>query len=240
MEAKKIYLAEDEENIRNLLETFLQQEGYDVTTFETGDDLYNQFIKVSADLIILDVMMPGSSGFTVCNKLRDISTVPIIFLTARDSDEDFISGITLGSDAYFTKPFSPVKLMVQIKAMLRREAMVRANVTSGELVEAKFIFGDLTVDTKKLMVYAKEQLVNLTATEFSFLQYLIQHSDRAISRDELLSKVWGYDAIVETRATDDTVKRLRKKLLEVGSDVAIETVRGFGFTLEVGGTADEE
>jgi len=230
MQQKKIYLAEDEYNIRHLITSFLKKEGYDVADFETGDALLEQFEKIPADLVILDVMMPGSSGFIICTKIRAISNVPIIFLTARDSDEDFISGISLGSDAYFTKPFSPVKLMMQIKAMLRREDMRNDNFEQ-ESSENLLVFGDLKLDTFYLEASVNKIKLKLTSTEFSFLSFLITNQFRAVSRDELLTKIWGYEAMIETRATDDTVKRLRKKLIDANSLVQIETIRGFGFKL---------
>jgi len=235
MEPKKIYIAEDERNIRHLLTSFLTKEGYDVSAFENGDDLLDTFSNSPADLVILDVMMPGSSGFIICSKLRAQSTVPIIFLTARDSDEDFISGITLGSDAYFTKPFSPVKLMMQVKAMLRRIDMNQTPPPTAH-PDTHTVFGDITVDLDKRTVTKDSVLLKLTSTEFSLLAYLIKNQHRAISRDELLTKIWGYGAMIETRATDDTVKRLRKKIADVNSNILIETVRGFGFKL----TTEEE
>ena len=230
METKTIYLAEDEANIRHLIATFLKKEGYTVKAFETGDALFETFSKKPADLIILDVMMPGSSGFIICTKLREISTVPIIFLTARDSDEDYISGISLGSDAYFTKPFSPVKLMMQVKAMLRRVEM-DASTPSGQTGHEIHQYGDVTIYPEKLTAYCHEMELKLTHTEFSLLVFLFENKARAVSREELLAKIWGYHAAVETRATDDTVKRLRKKLSDAQSGVQIETVRGFGFKL---------
>lgn len=230
MSAKLIYIAEDEKNIRNLIVSFLKKENYEVVAFETGDALYSQFLQQPADLVILDIMMPGSSGFIICTKLRESSTVPIIFLTARDSDEDFISGISLGSDAYFTKPFSPIKLIMQVKAMLRRVDMGHLASTSS-LNSDEIQFADIIINRKKLMVFCKEQELKLTKIEFSLLSYLVENYERAVAREELLTKVWGYHTAIETRATDDTVARLRKKLFDAHSTVLVETVRGYGFKL---------
>jgi len=231
MESKTIYLAEDEKNIRNLLATFLEKEGYHVVAFETGDELYQAFTKNPADLVILDVMMPGSSGFIICSKLRELSPVPIIMLTARDTEEDYVSGIALGSDAYFTKPFSPIKLVMQVKAMLRRvELDTSPIVTKTQNVDELF-FADIKIHLKKFTVFRGEKELKLTHTEFALLAYLFENKERATSREELLTKIWGYDAVIETRATDDTVKRLRKKMADAHSVVQIETIRGFGFKL---------
>ena len=235
MEAKKIYIAEDEANIRQLIVLFLENENFKVRAFETGDELFDHFKASPADLVILDVMMPGSSGLIICSKLREISTVPIILLTARDTDEDFISGLSLGSDAYVTKPFSPVKLMMQIKALLGREEMSRADFMPEPSSKPKNSLGDLRVDEGKLTIFCQDTEVKLTATEFAFLSYLVTNEYRAVSRNELLAKIWSYEALIETRATDDTVKRLRRKLKDAGSCVQIETVRGFGFKLKTGG-----
>lgn len=226
---KTIYLAEDEKNIRILVESFLKKEGYNVQAFETGDALYDKFLAQPADLVILDVMMPGSSGFIVCTKLRAISTIPIIMLTARDTDEDYISGISLGSDAYFTKPFSPIKLIMQVKAMLRRVEMDNQETAFRLTDSNQTHFSDITIDHNKLTAFCGDEELKLTNTEFSLLAFLFKNKERVISREELLSQIWGYDALIETRATDDTVKRLRKKLSDVGSKVSINTVRGYGF-----------
>jgi len=231
MDEKIIYIAEDEKNIRNLIESFLKKEGYHVSAFETGDALYEIFQQRPADLVILDVMMPGSSGFIICTKLRENSTVPIIMLTARDTDEDYISGISLGSDAYFTKPFSPIKLIMQVKAMLRRAEMN----TPATMIEAsdtdQIHYADVTIHLGKLTAFCGEKELKLTHTEFALLAFLFEHQERAVSREELLAKIWGYDAVIETRATDDTVKRLRRKMTDINSRVRVETIRGYGFKL---------
>ncbi|MCL1949910.1 MAG: response regulator transcription factor [Turicibacter sp.] len=234
MENKLIYIAEDEKNIRNLISSFLVTEGYEVGAFETGDLLYGAFLDKPADLVILDVMMPGSSGFLICTKLREISSVPIIMLTARDTDEDFISGISLGSDAYFTKPFSPVKLIMQVKAMLRRVEMDKPQPKDSQHLE----FGDLDIHVGKLTAFSHGKELKLTQTEFRMLAFLVENQERAVSREELLNKVWGYDSVIETRATDDTVKRLRKKLADNKSLVQVETVRGYGFKIRSEGACN--
>lgn len=223
--SKLIYVADDEKNIRNLIEGFLLKEGYQVRTFQNGDSLLDTFRRQACDLVILDVMMPGSSGFIICSKLRAVSTVPIMLLTARDTEEDYISGISLGSDDYLTKPFSPVKLVMRNKAIFRRIEM--ETPSNQERVQ----FSDLKLDELKLQVFCREQELVLTQTEFNLLGYLLKNPHRAVSREELLLKIWGYDNTVETRATDDTVKRLRKKLSDAQSIAVIETVRGFGFRI---------
>ena len=180
--------------------------------FETGDLLFDAFKKSPCDLVILDIMMPGNNGLIICTKLREISNVPIIMLTAKDTEDDYISGLALGSDDYFTKPFSPIKLTMRIKAMLRRVDMTKAPESKSEEIL---------------------EMLNLTRTEYRLLAYMLENTGKAIPRQELLNTIWGYDSIVETRATDDTVKRLRRKLSEANSKITIETVWGFGFKLVV-------
>jgi len=223
---KLIYIADDEKNIRNLVKAFLEKENYLVEAFENGDMLFDAFTKKECDLVILDIMMPGSNGLIICTKLREISSVPIIMLTAKDTEEDYISGLSLGSDDYFTKPFSPVKLVMRVKTMLRRIEMDKPLDTQYE---------DITIYPDKLTAYCNDAILNLTKTEFNLLAYLTKQQGKAVSREELLNSIWGYESAVESRATDDTVKRLRKKLEGANSRVCVDTVWGFGFKLGVKG-----
>jgi len=222
-----IYLAEDETAIRETIISFLSSEGYQVIGFENGDALYNQFIKHSCDLVILDVNMPGSNGFEITKKIRQNSIVPILLLTARDSDLDYATGINLGSDDYFTKPFSAIALVMRVKALLRRVEMdQKSNDSNLKGIDQN---GDLSINRKTLEVKINEQTIDLTPMEYQVLCYFFDHKEKAISRDELLNNVWGYSKDVETRACDDTIRRLRKKLEH--SQVQIETIWGFGFKL---------
>ncbi len=223
--SKLIYVADDEENIRTLVSTFLKKEGYSVKAFANGDLLLDEFKESPCDLIILDIMMPGTDGFSVCSEIRKSSTVPIIMLTARDSDIDYATGITLGSDDYFTKPFSPMSLVMRVKAIFRRQEYEQAEKNSSKILS----FADTEIDLKTKTVTCSEKVIDLTPNEYSLLCYLFENKDKAVSRSELLTKIWGFDGEVETRAADDTVKRLRKKIAE--SRVVIETVWGFGFRL---------
>lgn len=222
-----IYLAEDETAIRETIISFLSSEGYQVIGFENGDALYDQFIKQSCDLVILDVNMPGNNGFEITKKIRQNSIVPILLLTARDSDLDYATGINLGSDDYFTKPFSAIALVMRVKALLRRVEMdLKSNDSNPKEIDQN---GDLSINRKTLEVKINDQSIDLTPMEYQVLCYFFDHKEKAISRDELLNNVWGYSKEVETRACDDTIRRLRKKL-EL-SQVQIETIWGFGFKL---------
>lgn len=220
----KIYVADDEKNIRDLLVAFLTEAGYQVTGFETGDQLLLAFWEEPADLVVLDVMMPGSSGFDIARKIRGRSEVPIILLTARDSDRDFMEGFATGVDDYFTKPFSPLKLSLRIQAMLKR-------LGQSDQQQGHIKLGQLSLFPQSREVTYAGQLLKLTNTEFEVLRLLLEHAREAVSRDQLLDQIWGYESEVETRVTDDTIKRLRKKLRAQAAGVAIETVWGYGFKL---------
>ncbi len=225
---KMIYAADDEENIREILATFLVDAGYDVEVFENGTDLWERFLEKPADLLILDIMMPGMSGLELTKKIREISNVPIVILTARDTDMDYVLGINSGSDDYMTKPFRPSILMSRIKALFRRIDMDAAQTKSTGLS-----FGDLVYSEKDHAIFVDGKNLNLTNTELELLKYMISQEGRAVSREDLLQAVWGISVDLETRVTDETVRRIRKKLSSLKSCVALNTVWGFGYKLEV-------
>lgn len=226
--SKLIYAADDELNIRQLIQSFLEEEGYEVETFETGDALLEKFKQKPSDLVILDVMMPGTDGLSICNTIRKFSSVPILILTARDTTADYVTGITLGCDDYFTKPFSPVMLTIRVKAMFRRVELDKA-IPYDEKLE----YGDIEIMPKQKVAKCKGADLKLTITELNVLQYLMEKNGNAVSRDELLEKIWGYTSEVETRVTDDNIKRIRKKMNQHGSNVEIVTVWGYGFKLAI-------
>lgn len=227
-ETKLIYVADDDDNIRQVVKTFLSSDGHRVEDFPTGDLLLERFRQQPCDLAILDVMMPGSDGFAICTALRGLSTVPIIMLTARDSENDYAMGLGLGSDDYITKPFSAMALLMRVRAIFRRiDFESRKHVSE---TPAAVRVGRLTLDEDKRHILSGEKALALTPTEYEVLKYLMLHAEQAVSRDELLNTVWGFESVVETRATDDTVRRLRQKL--GGSGVSIAAVWGYGFRLE--------
>ena len=227
-ETKRIYIADDDDNIRQIIRTFLLSDGFEVEDFPTGDLLLARFAESSCDLVILDVMMPGSDGFTVCTELRKTSTVPIIMLTARDSENDYAMGLGLGSDDYITKPFSAMALLMRVRAIFRRidfESQKHAQPETKAVT-----VGSLTLDEDGRHILMAGKPLALTPTEYQLLRYLMLHAGQAVSREELLTEIWGYETAVETRATDDTVRRLRQKLDGCGAVIA--AVWGYGFRLE--------
>lgn len=226
---QSIYLADDEKSIRELLHSFLASDGYTVRSFESGDALLEAFRQEPAELVILDIMMPGTDGLTVCRELRSVSDIPIILLTAKDSELDYVMGISQGSDDYLTKPFRPTILLMKVRALLRRVEMDRGK-TAAAADELRY--GDLRYSATENAVFCGSTIVALTQTELRLLSYMMKQPEKAYSREELLSAVWGFDSEVETRVTDETLRRIRKKLTQSGSTVSVSTIWGFGYKLK--------
>ena len=225
--SKRIYVADDEFNIRELIKSFLKNAGFEVETFDNGDALYEAFLIAPPDLIVLDIMMPGTDGLMLCTKIREKSVLPIIIVSARDSELDRITGITIGSDDYLVKPFSPIELVARINALFRR---MQFDQKKSDSTQDDLTFGHMIIKPKTRVVLYDGLEMDISPTEYELLRYLFTNQDRAVSRDELLKNVWQFESQVDTRATDDVVKRLRKKL--AATDVKIEAVWGFGFKLE--------
>ena len=223
-----IYLADDEKSIRELLHSFLASDGYTVRSFENGDALLEAFRQEPAELVILDIMMPGTDGLAVCRELRSVSDIPIILLTAKDSELDYVMGISQGSDDYLTKPFRPTILLMKVKALLRRVEMDRGKTAA----EDELHYGDIRYSATENAIFYGTAPVSLTQTELRLLSYMMKRPEKAYSREELLSAVWGFDSEVETRVTDETLRRIRKKLLQAGSTVSVSTIWGFGYKLK--------
>lgn len=225
--AYKIYIADDEKNIRELLKNFLASDGYKVSAFETGDSLLSAFSDEPSDLVILDIMMPGRDGIECVKYLRQFSSVPIILLTAKDGELDYVNGITLGGDDYLTKPFRPTMLLMRVKALLRRAQMCVAKKERGKVLK----YADLTYSQDKHSVLTDKTAVPLTKTEMKVLTFMMNEPQKTYSRDSLLDEIWGFSEDTETRAIDETIRRIRKKLSLAKSDVTIETVWGYGYKL---------
>ena len=227
METKIIYIADDEKKIQDLIKMFLKKEGYDVEVFSDGRALLEAFKEKRADMLILDIMMPKLDGLTVCSEIRKESDVPIIIISARDSEGDKIAGLTLGSDDYMTKPFSPVELVLRVKSIFKRMEFQSNKNTEEDAIRIL----DITISTEGRSALCNGKDLKLTPMEFSLLLYLAKMVNKGVSREELLNRVWGYESEVDTRATDDMIKRIRKKLINSGSLLKIETLWGFGFMI---------
>ena len=225
-----IYLADDDPGLLEVFSAFLENAGFEVRSFSTGDELAREFAQREPDLVVLDVMMPGTDGLTVCKNLRAVSDVPIVILTAKDSEMDYMRGLAIGADDYLTKPFSPSMLVMRVKALLRRVEMSRGSTPAAQ----DLAFADVELSDTAHEAHAAGKPLELTMTEFALLRCLLEGNGTAVSRDTLLSKVWGFDAEVETRVTDETVRRVRKKLRDAGSPTQIKAVWGYGYKLEEG------
>ena len=227
----KIYYADDEEDIREVVGSFLRSEGHEVETFETGDLLLETFQQNPCDLVLLDIMMPGTDGIGILQKIRKSSSGPVILLTARDTDMDLYNGLALGSDDYLVKPFKPLVLSARINALLRRVRF--DNTARGEKKEESedLACGNLHYSRVRHEVTVGKTPVPLTPTEMKFLEYMMLHFEEAVPKDTLLDTIWGMNSEIESRVADETSRRLRKKLTAAGADVYIQTVWGYGFKL---------
>lgn len=227
MQNKLIYIADDEVKIQELIKMFLKKEGYEVEVFNDGKILLETFKRKPADMLLLDIMMPNLDGLSLCSEIRKESNVPIIIISAKDRESDKIAGLMLGSDDYMTKPFSPVELVLRVKSIFKRMEMQSINTMNQEIIA----ISDVTIYPDRRYALCNGQDLKLTPMEFHLLLYLFQNVNKGVGREELLNKVWGFDNEVDTRATDDMIKRVRKKLNNLQSRLKIDTLWGFGFII---------
>ncbi|MEC3884400.1 response regulator [Halobacillus litoralis] len=220
-----IGLVEDDPNIRDIVEGYLNKEGYQVIAVDTAEKAWDIFQEQTPDLWVLDIMLPGMDGYEFCKKIRQISEVPIIIISAKDEEVDKILGLELGGDDYLTKPFSPRELVARAKRHLKRwQAMKPSEDEAQETIVA----GELELNDAERQAYFQGEEIEVTTKEFEMLKILASQENRAFAREELLIKVWGEDYYGSDRAVDDLIKRLRKKM----KDLPIETVWGHGYRLK--------
>ena len=221
----KLLIIDDEPSIIELARLYLEREGFGVEGVTTGQAGLDAFQSGIWDLVILDLMLPDTDGFEVCRRIRAVSSVPVLMLTARKEDVDKIVGLELGADDYLTKPFNPRELVARVKAVLRRS---QPDAPAGEIIE----LGGLRIDASRHEVTAAGVPVSLRSKEFALLLTFARNPGIVFSRDKLLETVWGYDYYGETRTVDVHVNHLRDKL--EGAGVRIETLRGIGYRLKAG------
>jgi two-component system alkaline phosphatase synthesis response regulator PhoP len=222
---ESILIVDDEAHIVELARMYLEREGFQVRSAASGEEALEEVQARLPALVVLDVMLPGIDGFDVCRRIRAQSNVPILMLTAREDDLDKIVGLELGADDYMTKPFNPRELVARVKAILRRAEI------SASPGEEPLHLADLSIDPARREVQVGEQAVGLRAKEFDLLLCLAQHRGIVLTREQLLSLVWGFDFYGQTRTVDVHVAHLRKKI--AGSAVRLETVTGVGYKLVV-------
>jgi two-component system response regulator RegX3 len=227
----RLLVVDDEDAILEFVSFNLRKEGYDVTTARDGDEALALADANPFDLVILDIMLPGTDGFEVCRRLRAKGDVPVLFLSARDTELDKVVGLEIGGDDYLAKPFGIRELQARVKALLRRSAATPKSAASGEPGEV-LEYAGLRLDESSHVVTSDKALVDLTPREFELLACLMRHGGKVLSRDQLLREAWGWEIVVETKTVDTHIKRLRDKLEAAGVDPdAVETVRGYGYRL---------
>jgi two-component system response regulator RegX3 len=223
----RILVVEDEQSFSDPLSYLLRKEGYEVAIAESGPAALEEFDRVGADLVLLDLMLPGLSGTEVCRQLRTRSTVPVIMLTAKDSEIDKVVGLEIGADDYVTKPYSSRELLARVKAVLRR------GQESDELSPATLEAGPVRMDVDRHVVTVSGSHVSLPLKEFELLELLLRNAGRVLTRHQLIDRVWGSDYVGDTKTLDVHVKRLRSKVeSDPGTPRHLVTVRGLGYKFE--------
>lgn len=226
--SKKILIVDDEKNIVDIVKFNLKKEGFETIEAYDGEQGYEMAISQKPDLILLDIMLPRMDGFTVCRKLRQTSSTPILMLTAKEEEVDKVLGLELGADDYITKPFSPRELMARVKANLRRTAFEDSGTTVANGNSLKC--GSLQIDVDRYEVKRDGLVIELTLREFELVKFLAIQQGQIFTRENLLEKVWGYEYYGDVRTVDVTVRRLREKLeRDPANPEFIMTKRGVGY-----------
>jgi two-component system response regulator RegX3 len=220
----KVLVVEDETSYSEALSYVLRKEGFDVAIAETGPDALTEFDRSGADIVLLDLMLPGLSGTEVCRALRQISTVPIIMVSAKDTEVDKVVGLELGADDYVTKPYSPRELVARIRAVLRR------GITDDVDDNASLESGRVRMDVDRHLVTIDGAVAKFPLKEFELLEYFLRNPGRVLTRGQLIDRVWGADYVGDTKTLDVHVKRLRAKIEnDPANPTTLTTVRGLGY-----------
>jgi len=226
----RILVVEDEDSFSDALGYLLGREGFDVCVADTGTKAIEEFDRGGADLVLLDLMLPGLSGTEVCKQLRTRSNVPIIMLTAKDSEIDKVVGLELGADDYITKPYSSRELVARIRAVLRRNTGEFTDETSSG---GSLAAGPVRLDVERHLVSVNNESVSFPLKEFELLEFLMRNAGRVLTRMQLIDRVWGSDYVGDTKTLDVHIKRLRSKIeVDPANPVVIQTVRGLGYKME--------
>ncbi|MBQ3543178.1 MAG: response regulator transcription factor [Oscillospiraceae bacterium] len=229
--AISVLIVEDDRNIAELLQMYLEKEGYAVTVAQDGGQGLNKFRAIRPDLVLLDVMMPVMDGWAVCRAIREESATPVIMLTAKSETDDKVHGLKAGADDYITKPFEMKEVLARIEAVLRRSAG-----TSSEVKSRRLVFEDLIIDMDAFELTVKGKKIDAPPKEMELLFYLASSPNRVYTRNQLLDEVWGFDYFGDSRTVDVHVKRLREKLEGVSPSWGLKTVWGVGYKFEVSGS----
>ncbi|GIG38875.1 response regulator transcription factor [Cellulomonas phragmiteti] len=231
----RILLVDDEESYRDPLSYQLAREGYDVVTAATGPEALDRFAELGADLVLLDLMLPGLPGTEVCRRIRLESDVPVIMLTAKDDEIDKVVGLELGADDYVTKPYSSRELLARIRAVLRRRETSGRSAPAESDDDATLEVGNVRMDVDRHTVHVDGALVPFPLKEFELLEMLMRNPDRVLTRGQLIDRVWGSDYVGDTKTLDVHVKRIRAKIEpDPSAPTLLTTVRGLGYKLSDG------
>ncbi len=224
--AEKIFIVEDERPIARLLQLTLEREGFKTANETNGRRAYERILQEKYDLVLLDVMLPEMDGMEICKRVREVSDVPIIMVTARDEVRDKVEGLDLGADDYMTKPFAPEELLARIRGVLRRH-----NERLRNAEESRYVVKNMILYPERYEVTVKGEKVELTHKEYALLKYLVENKRNVLSRDQILQTVWGYDYIGDTNVVDVYISYLRSKIDDKFGEKYIYTTRGVGYAV---------
>lgn len=223
----KIFIVEDEHRIARFLQMELEHEGFSTASESNGRRAYERILQEDCDLILLDIMLPDMDGLTICKKVREVSNVPIIMLTAKDEISDKVTGLDIGADDYITKPFAIQELLARIRAALRKQ-----NNMQPDQEPTIFKFKNITVFLDRHEVKIDGKMVELTKKEYDLLIYLLKNHDHVLSREQMLQSIWGYEYMGDTNVVDVYIRYLRAKIDDQFNQKYIHTVRGIGYVIK--------
>ncbi len=224
-EKPKIFIVEDEKQIARFLQIYLEKEGFQTAIEKNGKRAYERIIQEKYDLVLLDVMLPDMDGLEICRRVRELSDVPIIMLTARDDVKDKVDGLNIGANDYVTKPFASEEVLARIRGILRRRN------EEPRKDEKRLIVGNVLLYPDRYEVQVNGELVELTHKEFELFQYLVENKPNVLTRDQILQRVWGYDFYGNTNVVDVYISYLRTKIDDKYDERHIHTVRGVGYVV---------
>ena len=227
-DTKRIFIVEDERRIARFVQIELEHEGFQTATEDNGRRAYERIMQEDYDLVLLDIMLPEMDGVTICRKVRELSSIPIIMLTAKAEVEDKVNGLDIGADDYMTKPFAMQELLARIRAALRKHVPEEKEEENVE----RYVLKNLVLYPSRYEVQVQGETVELTKKEYALLEYLLRNKRTVLTRDQILQEVWGYDYVGDTNVVDVYIRYLRAKLDDRFHEKYIHTVRGVGYVVK--------
>ena len=227
-DTKRIFILEDERRIARFVQIELEHEGFQTATEDNGRRAYERIMQEDYDLVLLDIMLPEMDGVTICRKVRELSNIPIIMLTAKAEVEDKVNGLDIGADDYMTKPFAMQELLARIRAALRKHVPEEKEEENVE----RYVLKNLVLYPSRYEVQVQGETVELTKKEYALLEYLMRNKRTVLTRDQILQEVWGYDYVGDTNVVDVYIRYLRAKLDDRFHEKYIHTVRGVGYVVK--------